>query len=259
VEKELRRRLLQTSSHERPLVFQQVYAELFERIPWHPAIAEVRSGPDHTVVRKKGRAWPALIGSPPRSVLEIGSGAGELLIALAEEGYRCVGIDVEPSRVEALRRYGGGLFEVVHGDGTFPAFPDGSFDIVISQQVCEHLHPDDALAHLAAVRRILRKGGSYFLETPNPLVGPHDVSRFFVRVGRSAEGLHLREYPVREMTTMFRHAGFSKVDVILWRSRRVGERKAEFLERIWKYLPPRVRIRHTMGLHNPVYCGKRLT
>ena len=49
--------------------------------------------------------------------------------------------------------------------GTALPFPDGAFDIVMSFDVFEHIPDSDA--HLREVRRVLRPGGSYLLQTPN--------------------------------------------------------------------------------------------
>jgi SAM-dependent methyltransferase len=101
---------------------------------------------------------------------------------------------------------------IVLGTADHLDFPDSSFDLVFSQQVIEHLHPEDLPGHFFECYRVLRPGGILSVETPNRHTGPQDVSRGFVRV---AEGLHLREWSVRELIQLFRQAGFVRVRGLL--------------------------------------------
>lgn len=95
------------------------------------------------------------------------------------------------------------------GDGV--ALPENlqGFDLMWSAHVVEHIHPDDVHDHLVNVREALRNGGSYIIFTPNRFSGPHDISRRFSDV---AQGLHLKEYTVREMRDALQKSGFKKID-----------------------------------------------
>jgi len=99
--------------------------------------------------------------------------------------------------------------EVVISDGTSLPVEPGSVDVAYSDQLMEHLHPDDALSQLTNVARAVRPGGVYICITPNRVNGPHDVSRGFDEV---ATGFHLREYTGREIREMFLGAGFTHID-----------------------------------------------
>ena len=81
-------------------------------------------------------------------------------------------------------------------------------DLVWSAHVVEHIHPEEVYDHLVDVRRTLADGGNYVIFTPNRLSGPHDISRRFSNV---AEGLHLKEYTVRELKQALKNAGYSKI------------------------------------------------
>ena len=97
-------------------------------------------------------------------VLEIGSGRGVLLKTLRERGTEVIGI--EPSgtlSTEAVRLHG--PLPIARMSGTNLGFPDAAFDVVISFDVFEHI--DDSDAHILEVRRVLRPGGAYALQTPN--------------------------------------------------------------------------------------------
>ena len=90
--------------------------------------------------------------------------------------------------------------------------PDGSVDVAYSNQLMEHLHPDDAVEQLAQIFRALRQGAAYICITPNRLCGPHDISRFFDSVPR---GFHLREYSNSDLVWIFTSAGFGRFRVFL--------------------------------------------
>jgi SAM-dependent methyltransferase len=97
-------------------------------------------------------------------MLEIGSGTGALLNRLRARGCRIQGVDVNAALIGEGRAWFGDLpVQQVHG--TALPFGDASFDIVMSFDVGEHIPDSDA--HLREVRRVLRPGGSYLLQTPN--------------------------------------------------------------------------------------------
>jgi ubiquinone/menaquinone biosynthesis C-methylase UbiE len=97
-------------------------------------------------------------------ILEIGSGTGALLNRLRTQGHRIQGVDVNGRLIDEGRAWFPDL-PVQQVAGTALPFPDQSFDIVMSFDVLEHIPDTDA--HLREVRRVLRPGGSYLLQTPN--------------------------------------------------------------------------------------------
>jgi SAM-dependent methyltransferase len=96
----------------------------------------------------------------------------------------------------------------VISDGTSVPVAPGSVDLAFSDQLMEHLHPDDARTQLANIFRALKPGGVYFCITPNRLYGPSDISAYFED---EPKGFHLREYSVRELVGILREAGFARV------------------------------------------------
>jgi SAM-dependent methyltransferase len=88
--------------------------------------------------------------------------------------------------------------------------PENSVDVAYSDQLMEHLHPDDALDQLKNIFRSLKPGGSYICMTPNRISGPHDISLYFSDV---PSGFHLREYTTTDLVKILKDAGFSKVSV----------------------------------------------
>lgn len=255
VEKSLRGRLLAAPAEQRATVFLSAYDELFECCPWHPALGEAD---DSDTPRQQQRLVQALQPFLPRNrdarILEIGCGMGELLTGLSQLGYDCTGLDVSRTRIERLRRRQGPRLRFHQAEGTRLPFAAASFDIVISIQLFEHLHPDDAETHLRETCRVLKPGGRYLLETPNKWAGPGDVSRFF---SDQPEGFHLREYSIAELSRLMTRAGYAQVSVVRWRKEILSANAAIRLERLWNLLPRSVRRQRTFGLHNPLYVARR--
>src|SRR5215469_7034492 len=97
-------------------------------------------------------------------VLEIGSGRGTLLSRLRAHGVDAVGIEPNAGlAIDAVRR--DPPLPVARMSGDRLGFGDGTFDLVLSFDVFEHIADSDG--HLAEVRRVLRPGGAYALQTPN--------------------------------------------------------------------------------------------
>ena len=92
-----------------------------------------------------------------RVSLELPRFSGHLIIdrmvvgaveAVGKGGHRCTGLDVETTRVEALAALGIEDLRLQCGNGTRPDFGGEKFNVIVSQQLFEHLHPDDAALHL---------------------------------------------------------------------------------------------------------------
>lgn len=125
----------------------------------------------------KGRKIERLLELPssiaPLRLLEVGVGAGGIssyFANLASTKFDVDGVDVVDNR------------QIVHGyrftlvDGTQLPFSDGSFDVVISNHVIEHVGSNEEQAHhLSELRRVLCSDGVGYLAMPNRwmLVEPH--------------------------------------------------------------------------------------
>ncbi len=207
VERQLRRRILSSSRENRCLVVDQVYHELFARCPHHGRLTEtaevrIRQG------RMKARLILPLL-KPKTEILEVGCGTGSVLTALMEMGYKCAGIEASREMLDICTKQG---LEVAFGTADHIEFPANSFDFVFSQEVLEHLQPEDVPRHFSEAFRVLRPNGILAVETPNRRTGPQDVSRGFTRV---AQGLHLKEWGVSELVCLFRDSGFANIRGLL--------------------------------------------
>jgi SAM-dependent methyltransferase len=99
-----------------------------------------------------------------QKILEIGSGKGFLLNHMFKAGYDIRGIDIDQKLIdEGKSLYLGIPLEMASGDKI--PFDDGIFDVVMSFDLFEHIRDSDQ--HMREVKRVLKPGGFYILQTPN--------------------------------------------------------------------------------------------
>jgi SAM-dependent methyltransferase len=111
-----------------------------------------------------------------KRVLDIGSGAGGKTLYYASLGVEKIwGIDIVPhyqAEATALAAAKGmsEIAEFLTGDVTKLPFPDHFFDVIIANDVMEHV--DDPEGTLREVHRVLRPGGRFYTNFP-PYYHPH--------------------------------------------------------------------------------------
>jgi SAM-dependent methyltransferase len=98
--------------------------------------------------------------------LEIGYGAGAVLLALAPSVKELHGLDLDavPEPVNALLAQRGWAANLVRGSVYDLPYADGSFDLVVCFSVFEHLHQFEK--GLAQVARVLRPSAQFLLGMP---------------------------------------------------------------------------------------------
>jgi len=98
---------------------------------------------------------------PGAAILDFGCGAGELVSAARAAGLDMRGCDVyyggSNTREEAAARGLLGTYVIESAEGSIP-FADASFDLVVNNQVMEHVADLDRT--LAEIHRVLRPGGT---------------------------------------------------------------------------------------------------
>jgi SAM-dependent methyltransferase len=157
------------------------------------------------------------LDSDGASVLDLGCGEGGAAIAFAQCGAEVTAVDISPrSAMRSLvrSREESGPIRAVCASGIELPFTDGCFDLVICQDVVEHVpSPLDLAAEIA---RVLRPGGALYLTAPNRLA-PYNCLRdphfslfgvslmprwladwYVVRIRR-----RLSKYDVEQLPTLF--------------------------------------------------------
>jgi ubiquinone/menaquinone biosynthesis C-methylase UbiE len=238
IEKELANRLRGAPREERPVLYSQVYDELFRRVPKHPQLTKQNTALRQSQLQGHIRLLRPHL-TPDTVFLEVGAGDCALPLLVAPMVRMAYGLDVSNELIKGLPV--SDRFQVLLAKGLEVPLPDESVDLVFSYQVMEHIHPDDVIDQLRDIYRVIKPGGSYYCITPNRLYGPHDISRGF---DREATGLHLKEYTITDLLRLFRDAGFRQV----WIERMIkGHRcpfpvlPVRFLESGLECLPWRIR------------------
>lgn len=209
IEKQIAARLQNSTPDERKNLYTWAYDELFQKVPHHPLLSENPQTERRKYVSKEILRLTPFI-KKDTVYLEVGPGDCLVALEMAKRAKKVYAIDVSTEITKNLDKPEN--FELILSDGTSIPVATESVDFAYSDQLMEHLHPEDSLEQLRNIFRALKPGGKYFCITPNRLSGPHDVSRHFDPV---ATGLHLKEYTVTELSRMFKKTGFSKTKIYL--------------------------------------------
>lgn len=94
-------------------------------------------------------------------LLDIGFGAGDVLVVAREMGWTVSGVEVSAPAVEHAKKMG---LDVKYGDLNSAGYPDNHFDVVTASEILEHC--DDPSDLINEVYRILRPGGLFWATTP---------------------------------------------------------------------------------------------
>ena len=145
---------------------------------------------------------------------EAGIGSGMIVNSLLEEDGICIkGCDVyieqklkENSNFDL---YEGTIYDALHN------VDDSSIDIFYWNDVLEHILDDEIEEYVNLIYRKIAKNGIIITLTPNRLVGPSDITKYFCPPGTKAKGFHFHEYSYHEVKKLFLAYGFKNYSSIL--------------------------------------------
>jgi SAM-dependent methyltransferase len=206
LEKELAAQLLQSQKEERKQLYTSLYDQLFQKITHHPQISRKMDAEASSIeVQRKMNLVKRYLKSDT-IFLEVGPGDCQFSFSVAQQVKKIYAVDVSQEITRNVNVPEN--FELIISNGCNVPVAENSISVAYSNQLMEHLHPDDAYEQLQGIYRCLRPGGLYICITPNRLAGPHDISKYFDAV---ATGFHLKEYTNQELYDLFLKVGFSKV------------------------------------------------
>jgi SAM-dependent methyltransferase len=210
IEKKLAQQLLNASTSERKILYPKLYDELLRRVPDHPMLARKDSQDQQKAIIQEQIGLISRLVISDSTYLEIGAGDCAVTLEVAKLVKHAYAVDV--SKTITSGSVTPENFSLIISDGTSIPVPDESIDLAYSNQLMEHLHPDDALMQLRNIYKALAPGGKYLCITPSRLTGPHDISMYF---DTEATGFHLREYTNIELLQLFRSTGFRQTFAFL--------------------------------------------
>jgi SAM-dependent methyltransferase len=207
VEKEIAARLMSASREERKKIYAGMYDELFAKVPDHSRLTRRQ---DEAETRRANRSKFALVRrfvNPSIIFAEFAPGDCRFVMEVAPKVRQAFGIDISDQRNPddptlpnfRLIIYDGYNLDEVH---------DESIDVLFSDQLVEHFHPEDTSLHFQVACRILKTGGRYIFRTPHLFAGPHDISKYF---SDTPQGFHLKEWTYTELRPVLQQAGFTKI------------------------------------------------
>ncbi|MBN1856841.1 MAG: class I SAM-dependent methyltransferase [Dehalococcoidia bacterium] len=129
---------------------------------------------------------------PFRRVLDVGTGSGFVANYLYRMGYGTLGIHAVDV-IDERQVTDGFHFQLVK-ETSLP-FPDGFFDLIVSNHVVEHLGSEDVqIRHVEEVYRCLEPRGILYFAVPNrwQLVEPHYRLPFLSWLSHSAASAYVR-------------------------------------------------------------------
>jgi SAM-dependent methyltransferase len=239
VELELADRLRRATRQERRRLYQVVYDELFRMVPDHPQLTRKASSEDKVRAVQHQMSFLSRFLKTNSTLVEIGPGDCSLSFEAAKSVREVYAVDVSPEITQNKETPSN--FRLFISDGCNIPLSDCSVDVVYSNQLMEHLHPDDALEQLAEIYRVLAPGGVYVCVTPNRLGGPDDISTYYDHV---ATCFHLKEYTTKEIVALFKQTGFIRVKA--WAGGRgkyisVPPLAVCIVEQLLSWFPPAIR------------------
>lgn len=201
LEKKLASKLMNSTKEERGKLYNEVYDEIYTKVPYLlPMQIEVSKEKMNNDLR-----FVKHFINKNTKYLELGPGNCLFAFAICKIAESVTAVDVSEKVTE--NKNVPQNFHLVISDGTSIPVPPNSIDIAYSNQLMEHLHPDDAIEQLKNIYQALSKNGLYICRTPNRLSGPHDISKYFDEV---ATGFHLKEYTGIELMNIMKKVGFKK-------------------------------------------------
>lgn len=184
----------------------------------------------------------------PLSVLDVGCWDGKATVAYREAlGGRAAGVEVYPGPAGEARGKGIDVAEVDIETGRLP-WPDGSFDVIVANQVFEHLK--NVWLPMGEIGRLLAPQGTLVFSVPNLASFHNRVMLAFGYQPSSIRtfGPHVRGFTYRQAREFVEYDGFLQVV----RTRGVGfyplpARVASIPANAW-----------VGGCHTPIFIARRV-
>lgn len=206
VERAIADRLKAADRATRKEIYSTMYDELFAQVPDHPRLTRRADAAATAKMNRHKLALAKPFAKPGSSFLEFGPGDCRFALEMTRHVGQVYAVDIADQIGPDIERPNN--FDLVVYNGYDLDLPDNSVDTAFSDQLIEHLHPEDTADHFRLVHRLLKPGGVYTFRTPYRFTGPHDVSRYF---SEEAECFHLKEWTFGELASELRTLGYRRI------------------------------------------------
>jgi len=200
LESEIAKSILTCPTSQRDSSYREGYEKLHKLLLSLTGGQSIYHGVNLQKALRKQFFLSQIVGKNQR-ILEVGCGEGLLSIALSKSGNIVTGTDVSDICISIANRnksrFSAENVNFLVMNAAKLDLPKNTLDWVVSVDLLEHLHPQDARSHVREAARVLKPKGKYLLVTPNASAGTH------------AGDVHIKEYDYEEATELFSHAGFS--------------------------------------------------
>ena len=140
-------------------------------------------------------------------ILDIGCGLGQFLYWLKENGYNnFLGVDVSQQMVDFCQKNISDKVEKISSIIEFLRDKNEQFDIIVMNDVIEHLEKGEIVDDLESIKAALKVGGKVIVKTNNAaaITGPR------IRYEDFTHELGFTEYSLKQI---FNVAGYSEVNI----------------------------------------------
>jgi 2-polyprenyl-3-methyl-5-hydroxy-6-metoxy-1,4-benzoquinol methylase len=137
------------------------------------------------------------------TALDIGCGNGTFLSFLQHYGWNIKGVELNTKAAEAARKHL--KAEIFNGELKDAPFEENSFDFIVMSHVVEHI--GDPLEFLHTVLKLLKRGGTVYVEVPNYNSFSQKYSRQYWYAWETPR--HLLMFSPKTLRELFEKAGFT--------------------------------------------------
>jgi ubiquinone/menaquinone biosynthesis C-methylase UbiE len=160
-----------------------------------------------------------------KQVLDLGCGVGFFSDMCRAAGAQVSSMDFSMEALRFCREEYEGSLRLVQADAAHLPFPDAAFDVVIMNDIIEHLTARMGRAMLEETHRVLRQGGCCVLDTDNErylmnrpgfrrindILQKNTVQQkalHEIKKVNQAPSLHVKIYDILELKALFTELGF---------------------------------------------------